>query len=236
MTKDLNWMRTRPFAHRGLHDSNVDVCENSLSACDLAIKNGYNIEIDLHPASDGTPMIFHDLTLKRLCNDDRHIRNMTQAELAQVELGTTQDHIPTLLELLNLTDCKVGLVLELKGLLGEDAGFVAAISETLQHYEGDVAIMSFNHWLLEDTRNDAPHLPLGLTAEGNDKFYDVHQQIADKCDVDFISYNLKDMPSRFTTQFAGTEKPVLTWTIRDEVQFRRALELGTIPTFEGFKP
>ncbi len=69
-------------------------------------------------------------------------------ELRSVKLGKTGDHVPTLSELLERVDGKVGLVLELKGIFGEDEGFVAAVLKTLSQYKGDVAIMSFNHWLL----------------------------------------------------------------------------------------
>ena len=60
----------RPIAHRGLHDRNAGIIENTGPAFLAAIEGGYGIECDLQPASDGTPMVFHDRALKRLIDAD----------------------------------------------------------------------------------------------------------------------------------------------------------------------
>ena len=49
---------TTPIAHRGLHG--LGIPENSLAAAQAAIDAGYGIELDIQPARDGTPMVFHD--------------------------------------------------------------------------------------------------------------------------------------------------------------------------------
>ena len=62
----VGWLRDKPFAHRGLHDVDRKIVENTLPACQAAVTHGYNIEVDLQPSSDGVPMVFHDYTLDRL--------------------------------------------------------------------------------------------------------------------------------------------------------------------------
>ena len=126
----------------------------------------FHIETDLHLSSDGVPMVFHDFALKRLTGQSGSVRDRTAAELQSMRIGA--DRIPTLSQLLGLVAGRVGLVLELKGVAGRDNGFLRAVAAELKNYGGPFAIMSFDHWLLEDARRDAPELALGLTAEGDD--------------------------------------------------------------------
>ena len=163
----LAWLTERPVAHRGYHDMNKEVWENTLSAFSRAIEAGFAIECDLHYASDGVPVVFHDDDLQRVCNLPGEVRERTSAELGLLSIGGTEDKIPTLKQLLRLCDGKVPLVLELKGREGDDEGFAESVLEVLEGYKGHVALMSFDHWLLKDLKSlEAPY-PVGLTAEGN---------------------------------------------------------------------
>lgn len=47
------------YAHRGLHDGNVKVPENSLQAFRLAVENGYGMELDVQLTAD------HQLVVSR---------------------------------------------------------------------------------------------------------------------------------------------------------------------------
>jgi glycerophosphoryl diester phosphodiesterase len=232
----VEWIRRKPIAHRGLHDKAAGRLENSLSAVSAAIEHGYAIEVDLHPSSDMVPMVFHDNMLDRLTSEKGPFRARSARELRSVRLGKTGDHVPTLSELLERVDGKVGLVLELKGIFGEDEGFAAAVLKTLSQYKGDVAIMSFNHWLLADARLLGCNVPLGLTAEGKDKLNALHEQAAKDFEIDFVSYGIGDLPNRFVESFRTGGKPVITWTIRtpEQVEFS-SLHADQI-TFEGFLP
>ena len=55
------------YAHRGYHDGNVAVPENSLPSFQAAIDAGYGIELDIQLSSDKVPMVFHDADLDRIC-------------------------------------------------------------------------------------------------------------------------------------------------------------------------
>ena len=48
------------YAHRGFHDNNIDVPENSKKAFALAVKNGYGIELDVQLTKDEKVVVFHD--------------------------------------------------------------------------------------------------------------------------------------------------------------------------------
>ena len=56
----LDWLTARPVAHRGLHDAQRGIVENTASAFSAAIAGRYAIECDLQLAGDGEAMVFHD--------------------------------------------------------------------------------------------------------------------------------------------------------------------------------
>jgi glycerophosphoryl diester phosphodiesterase len=230
------WIAGAPVAHRGLHDASRGVFENTLSAARAAAEQGFSIEVDLHPSADGVPMVFHDGELERLTGVKGFLRERTAAELGRLAIGRTADTIPTLRQLLDAVNGRVGLVLELKGHAGADEGFVEAVARTLAGYGGPVALMSFDPWLVEDARRLVKDRPIGLTAEGNDDFHARHAAIAAKADVDFVSYAIYDLPCRFVSEFRQGGRPVISWTIRSpELAEKSALYADQI-TFEGFDP
>ncbi|MCB1457790.1 MAG: glycerophosphodiester phosphodiesterase [Nitratireductor sp.] len=230
------WIASRPIAHRGLHDKATGIFENTLGAARRAVEQGFGIEVDLHPSSDHVPMVFHDDTLERLTSQTGSMRDRSAQELNGIRVGGSEDGIPTLQQLLDLVQGKVPLVLEMKGIKGLDDGFVAAIGKVLAGYHGPVALMSFDHWLIEDAHRLLPHVPLGLTAEGDDSHFAEHDAIAKACDVDFVSYGIRDLPCRFVQEFRESGRPVITWTIRNRDDMAKSARHADQITFEGFDP
>ncbi len=236
MMSKLAWLTERPIAHRGYHDMNREVWENTLSAFSRAIEAGFAIECDLHYASDGVPVVFHDDDLQRVCNLPGEVRERTSAELGLLSIGGTRDKIPTLKQLLQLCDGKVPLVLELKGREGDDEGFAESVLEVLEGYKGHVALMSFDHWLLRDIKAlDAPY-PVGLTAEGNKPETFFQHDEAMHLGLDFISYFYGHLPNPFITAQRQRGIPVITWTVRDEAARKHTFANADQMTFEGFDP
>ncbi len=231
---DLDWLRATPIAHRGLHDKSLGRFENTLSAFKAAVANGYSIETDLHPSRDGVPMVFHDNVLDRLTDQKGPFRERTAEALCQIHIGGTTDCVPRLDQLLATVNGKSGLVIELKGIAGEDKGFVASVLKVLDGYRGPVALMSFNHWLLKDARDLGCPFPLGLTAEGNEDLHDIHSRAAETYDIDFISYGISDLPNRFVREFRKQGNPVISWTIRNREQAEKSAKYADQITFEGF--
>ena len=236
MATNLDWMRKNPIAHRAYHNAEKGVYENTLSACAAAIENGFSIEVDMHLSSEGKAVIFHDPTLERMTGQKRNIREMTSQELREVRIHESNDHIATLDELLELTDGRTGLVLEMKSIAGQDEGFIQAIADSLKNYRGPVAIMSFFHSLLKDAREIAPNIPLGLTAHGDDKLHSSHKMIADDCLFDFVSYKIDDLPCKFASEFRETGKPLICWTVDTIDKLNSATNNSDQITFERIDP
>ncbi len=233
---DLKWMIERPIAHRGLHDVNKGIYENTLSAAQAAVDGGFNIELDIQPSSEMVPMVFHDYKLNRLTSERGDTRLMDAKTLTSINIKETDDKIPTLGEFLALVDGKVGVVIELKGKKGQDDGFVKSIADLLVSYDGPAVIMSFHHHILRDAREIAPDLPLGLTAQGHNGNYLTHKEIAADCNVDFISYNVEELDCQFVREFTATGRPSISWTVRNKEDQAYSDKFVDQITFEGFKP
>jgi glycerophosphoryl diester phosphodiesterase len=233
---DIAWLTERPVAHRGYHDMNKLLWENTLSAFARAIDAGFAIECDLHYAANGVPVIFHDNDLQRVANLPGKLRDRSSGELGLLSVGGTKDHIPTLKQLLQLNNGKVPLILELKGSKADDEGFAETVIEVLEGYKGHVALMSFDHWLLKDLKALNPPYPIGLTADGNnpDTFF-LHDG-AMQLGLDFISYFYGHLPNPFVTAQRQRGIPVITWTVRDEAAMRHSYANADQITFEGFDP
>ncbi|WP_181013694.1 glycerophosphodiester phosphodiesterase family protein [Agrobacterium rosae] len=238
MTLKLSWLTETPIAHRGYHDQNKLVWENTLTAFSRAIEAGFAIECDLQLASDSVPVVFHDDEMTRLTGIKGDVRERTSGELGLLSVGQTKDKVPTLKQLLKLCAGKVPLVLELKGreAAGIDDGFAEAVLEVLEGYEGHVALMSFDHHLLKDLKAAGSPWPLGLTAEGAKPENFFKHDEAMQIGLDFISYAWAHLPNSFIEAQKKLGLPIITWTVRDENGRETSYKYADQITFEGFDP
>lgn len=131
------------YAHRGLFNNKTDAPENSLKAFQLAVENGYGIELDVQLSKDNIPIVFHDATLKRMCGVEGNVWDYTLAELKQFRLKNAEAVIPTLEEALQVIDGKVPIVVEYK--LDKVQTKVCELgNELLVKYAGPYCIESFH--------------------------------------------------------------------------------------------
>lgn len=234
---DLSWLTARPIAHRGFHDLNRRRWENTLSAFDAAIERGFAIECDLHLSKDGVPVVFHDLEMKRLTGEQGSVVAYTAAELRRLRVGGTDDHVPTLEEMLEGVAGQVPLVIELKGMQAHDDGLAAKTGALLAAYDGPAAIMSFNHAHIRRFASDAPGIPAGLTAFGaQPEHLEGHFSMLAH-NIGFVSFHALDLPNPFTVMLREElSLPVITWTVRDRASFELTMAHADQMTFEGFDP
>jgi len=77
--------RPRLFGHRG---ASAHYPENTLPAFRGAVEAGVPyLELDVWATADGEVVVHHDETLLRLCGVDRHITDLTLAELKTLDAG-----------------------------------------------------------------------------------------------------------------------------------------------------
>jgi glycerophosphoryl diester phosphodiesterase len=234
--RDAAFVKRLPVAHRGLHDGNNAVWENTLSAFKRAVDAGYAIECDLQYVADAVPVVFHDDDMERLLKIKGDVRDKSSGELSLMSIGGTTDKVPTLMALLDLVKGKVPLVIELKGREGDDEGFAASVLEILEGYKGEVALMSFDHHILKDLAELESPYPIGLTAEGvRPVDFEAHRT-AMAYGLDFISYCVMHLPNGFIEEQRKASVPVITWTVRNKAQADHSYAHADQITFEGFDP
>jgi glycerophosphoryl diester phosphodiesterase len=235
--KGIEWLTKRPIAHRGLHDGNKLVWENTLAAFSLAVERDYAIECDVHLTSDGEVVVFHDSDLRRLVGQDGQVHDCTLARMTSMTVGGTNERVPSLEQMLNRVAGAVPLVMELKGVTGHDDGLVEALATRLMAYTGHVAIMSFDHHLVRDFKKLLPHIPCGLTAEGlRDVDMEAHFSMLAH-DIDFVSYNVHHLNNRFVSFVRQRlAMPVITWTVRNGEDLAITLAMADQATFELMDP
>ena len=140
---DLDWLIARPLAHRGLHDDQNGIIENTPSAFAAAIAARYGIECDLQISSDGEAMVYHDDALGRLTEASGRLDAMTAAELKRVTFKATQDRMMTLGELCDFVAGGAALLIELKSPRAGDRRLATRAAKVLSGYAGQAAVMSF---------------------------------------------------------------------------------------------
>ncbi|MEX0942166.1 MAG: glycerophosphodiester phosphodiesterase family protein [Pseudomonadales bacterium] len=125
--------------------------ENTLASFELAIEMGCPwIELDVYIV-DATLLVFHDETLERTTNGAGKLENHDLAYLRGLDAGDGEQ-IPTLGEVLDLVDGRVGVNIELKGAgtAGPVAALLDAYCEKGWHPE-QFLISSFDHRELAST-------------------------------------------------------------------------------------
>lgn len=231
-----DWLTELPIAHRGYHDMNETVWENTQAAFSRAIEAGFAIECDIRLSADGVVMVFHDDDLKRLCGQDVTVEALSAAELDNITVGTSVSTIPRLSALLDLCAGRVPLIIELKAGENDDDRFVPAVLTEIRNYQGPLALMSFDKRLVSALKAANCPCPVGLTAEGNDTDKLAAHQAFMTAGLDFISYYYDHLPNEFVSAARERGIPVITWTVRDERARNITNQYADQMTFEGFDP
>ena len=82
-------MKGNYYAHRGLHDAEHGIPENSMAAFARAVEAGVGIELDVQLTKDEQVVVFHDFDLKRICSADGEVSDYTYEELQKLFICQT---------------------------------------------------------------------------------------------------------------------------------------------------
>ena len=152
------WLFNTPITHRGLFDNENP--ENTLPAYELAIKNGYAIELDVQMSSDGVLVCYHDDNLKRVCGVDKDIREITYEEIKTLRPNGKEYPISTFKEVLDFIDGRTPLCIELK--TQKQPGLEEKVVELLRKYKGEYVVQSFNPLMVKKVIKLAPEIVTGV--------------------------------------------------------------------------
>jgi len=245
---DLQWLTARPIAHRGLHDADRGIIENTPSAVAAALDHGYAIEVDLQLTQDGEAVVFHDQTLDRLTEESGPVVGHTVAQLRAVRYRATSDRIQTLPELLEQVAGQNTLVLELKSPWFGGDRLERRVAQVLSSYSGPVAVMSFDPHSIATLRQIAPDLIRGIVScsyadpkewpelsrwERLRLRFLLHFP---QTRPHFVSYDVHDLPALGPWVARALGRPVIVWTVRSQAEADHAGKWADQITFEQSVP
>ncbi|WP_242945339.1 glycerophosphodiester phosphodiesterase family protein [Hespellia stercorisuis] len=230
------------WAHRGLHNKEQMIPENSMAAFRNAVDHNYGIELDVHLTKDTKIVVFHDDDLKRVCGVDGTIEKLTYEELRKYSLQGTYEKIPLLSEVLDYVDGRVPLLIEIK-MQNRNTRVCKYLRQELAGYKGEYLIQSFNSLAIRWYKVNCPGILRGqlasnLTADDKSTPYVlrfiVKNLLANAfCKPDFISYKLKDScnPSFWINQHIY-RVPTAAWTLRTPEALEEAKKRFEMYIFE----
>lgn len=233
------------YAHRGLHDNESDAPENSIRAFQKAVEAGFGIEMDVQMTKDGIPVVFHDYTLKRICNAEGKVCQYTYEELQQMSLCNTDQKIPRFEDVLKLVDGRVPLIVELK-IEATDTSVCPAADKLLSEYKGMYCIESFNPLGVLWYRRNRKQVVRGQLA---DAFYQEGEYWGPLYFLlqnllfnwlgkpDFIAFNHKYPRLLSRSLCRGLYRSTAAaWTIKSQAELDEAVKHFDIYIFDSFLP
>lgn len=242
--KNLEWIRNTKIAHRGLHTGDGIVPENSKKSFELAIEKGYGIECDINLLKDGTCIVFHDKSLKRMCGDDRYLKDLTVEDMKKVRLLGSDEVPMTLPEFLNLVNGRVPLLIELKPF-GPYKPLCEKFWEVMKDYKGVWGMHSFHPFAVNWFRKNHPEVIRGQISEyflDDDKMNKVlrfcmkHLLFNIITKPDFVNYGIHNMPNRYVDRAQRHGIIVIGYAARNQEQFDLCKNLYSNSVFELFEP
>ncbi len=236
------------YAHRGLHNKDAGIPENSLAAFRAAVEHGYGAELDVHLLKDGTLAVIHDSSLKRTTGLEGRIEDLTLEDLKSCRLDGTEETIPLFQDVLDVFAGKTPLVVELKPMDSNHAALCEAACKMLADYDGLYCMESFDprcvHWL----RKNRPQIVRGQLSEDFVRstpsmsrplaFMLTHSLSHFLTRPDFTAYRFDHRthtPSNFLCQKLWGMQGV-SWTLKTQEEYDTAVREGWIPIFENFEP
>ncbi len=243
---DFTEFRKYDYAHRGLHNRENGVPENSEKAFSLAALCGFGMEFDLQLTRDNYVVVHHDHSILRTCGEDKLISDLTLAELRQYRLMGTEQKIPLFSDVLKLVDGKTPLIIELKGYNAPEE-LCPRVMEELKEYGGLYCVESFDPRIVRWFRKNRPDIVRGQLMERLEKGKDgmtgsraffgrnLMTNFLTRPQFEAYDFHNRDVPSlHLARRLFGMQE--VSWTLRKEEDYRQAKALGNLCIFEGILP
>lgn len=241
----------RPFedtyiAHRGLHDNDRGVPENSLPAFRRAVEAGLGVELDVQLTTDDCLVVFHDETLERMCGDPRKLHELSYGELQRLHLLDTEARIPLLRDVLDALGADTPVVVEIKSE-GRWRDTTRLTEELMRSYPGVWCVESFHPLVLRWFRK---HCPAALRGQLATNFFREENELSAPARFlltnllldfltrpDFIAYDRRYGRSPSFRLCRRLFRPVCAaWTVKSQAQLDEARGIFDMFIFDSFLP
>ncbi len=243
---DFTEFKKFDYAHRGLHDKENGVPENSEKAFSLAALCGFGMEFDLQLTQDNYVVVHHDHSILRTCGEDKLISDLTLGELRQYRLMETEERVPLFSDVLKLVAGKTPLIIELKGY-NDPEKLCPRVMEELKDYKGLYCVESFDPRVVRWFRKNRPDIVRGQLMERLEKGKDgltgpqaffgrnLMTNFLTRPQFEAYDFHNRDVPALYAARrLFGMQE--VSWTLRKEEDYQKARALGNLCIFEGFLP
>lgn len=217
--------KTLVFGHRG---ASAYAPMNTLPAFELAVaQRADGIELDVHLSQDGQLIVLHDFTVDHTTDGHGYARDMTLAQLKQLDAGGWKGEqfkgvsIPTLDEVFAAVGHKLYINVEIKSETVETDGVEQQVAECIAKngMAERVIVSSFNPLALKRFREIMPEVPIGyLYMAGEKPFAEVMETLDHE--AQHPQHTMIDQDYMDWAKQNGYR--VNTWTVNDPL---RAVEL-----------
>lgn len=218
------------FAHRGFSGKYP---ENTMLAFRKAVEIGVDgIELDVHLTKDNEIVIIHDEDIKRTCNGEGLVKDMTLSELKKFDASATfkgvygKNEIPTLREYFELvkgTDVITNI--ELKTGVFEYPTIEQRVIDLVREFrlEKKIIFSSFNHFTIKRCEEIAPEIKRGfLTGDWLVDFGKYTKERNVQCCHPWHITLSEDVVAEMHK--AGRE--INTWTVNEYADIERLAAMG----------
>ena len=192
------------------------------------------IESDVHISKDGKLVIFHDASVERTSNGTGFIRDLTYAELLELDIGAWKSpefagqRIWTLGQLLDFCrETRLLLNLELKNYEVFYDGLEQRVIDEIcaRGMQEQVFVSSFNHISMQRFKELCPEIETGLLYDK--PLLDMeHYLLRSNADNMHPRYTLLQYQPELMDLFHGRGMRVNTWTVNDEESMEDMLRHG----------
>lgn len=238
----LNTVSVNPpiIAHRG---ASGFAPENTMAAFTQAALQGAKwVEFDVMIAACGTPIVFHDETLKRVAGIKGRIKNLPYSYLRTVDVGRwfnsrfAGETIPSLemvLEWLKANNMYANI--EIKPLPGEDVSTVERAVPVINQYfpqpNTSILFSSFSLSSLTALRAALPDAYLGFLMHDWDAKW---SKYCDDLNCVTMNVNEEILTQERVTKIKNTGRQLLSYTVNDLDRVKELFSMGVDAVFSDY--
>lgn len=194
--------------------------ENTILSFKKAIEIGVDmIEFDIRKTKDERLIVFHDEKLNRTTNGKGYVKNYTFDQIRGLDAGKGEK-IPTPEEVIELTEGKCGLLIELK-----ESDLEKEIVEIIKEkgIEERVIVVSFYPQFLQNVKNIYPALKTGIVTRQMPKDY---QRIAKNLNVESTLIRKDKIKKEYVDNLHSIGLKVGAWTVDNKRYLKKVLGMG----------
>jgi glycerophosphoryl diester phosphodiesterase len=218
--------RVKITAHRG---ASGYAPENTLASMQEAINMKADFaELDVQETADGEIVLLHDDELKRTTGSSKNLWEMNYEDVKSLDAGSwfgekyKGEPLPRLSDVINLVRGKIKLNIELKNN-GHEKELVDRTVKVVQNsnFSNECFFTSFDYPKIRRVKEINPALKVGLIFKRMPDSINVFT-----ADIQLLSVHYSLVDSEFVKKAKENGKEVHVWTVNDEIEMKRLIDLG----------